>query len=89
MWSLPNLYKMLRLPRCWVRCSIVRRLFLCRKWQLKRCLEKWGKHYLLEGRKVQPTVASNIGFEYRYADLEQALRFELGKFTSMSTVEKA
>jgi uncharacterized protein (TIGR01777 family) len=48
-----------------------------------------GQTLLLEGRKVQPTVASSIGFAYRYADLEQALRFELGKFTSISTEETA
>ena len=43
-----------------------------------------GKTLLLEGRQVKPTVALEKGFAYQHANLEQALRFELGRFTTTS-----
>ena len=43
-----------------------------------------GKTLLLEGRQVKPTVALEKGFSYQHANLEQALRFELGRFTTTS-----
>ena len=58
------------------------------KFAIKTLFGEMGETLLLEGRKVHPSVALNIGFKYQFEDLESALRFELGKFTTLSPSEE-
>ena len=39
-----------------------------------------GQTLLLEGRRVENTVADRLGFQYQFPDLESAFRFELGRY---------
>ena len=47
-----------------------------------------GQTLLLEGRKVKPEVALSIDHPYRFASLEDALRFELGYGLSITGEEQ-
>ena len=58
------------------------------KFAIKTLFGEMGDTLLLEGRKVRPSVALEIGFAYQHADLESALRFELGKFSTVGASEE-
>jgi hypothetical protein len=47
---------------------------------IKTMFGEMGQTLLLEGRHVKPEMAMNSDFEFQHADLEAALRFELGRF---------
>ena len=49
---------------------------------LKALLGEMGKEMLLQGQRVQPTVAETSGFEFMYPGLEESLRHQLGRATS-------
>jgi NAD dependent epimerase/dehydratase family enzyme len=49
---------------------------------LKALLGEMGKEMLLQGQRVQPTVAEKTGFEFMYPGLEESLRHQLGRATS-------
>ena len=38
-----------------------------------------GKEMLLQGQRVEPTVAEATGFEFMYPGLEESLRHQLGR----------
>lgn len=46
---------------------------------VKMLFGEMGEAMLLAGARVRPQVLLDSGFEYRFADLEDALRFELGR----------
>jgi len=52
---------------------------------IKTLFGEMGQTLLLEGRNVKPGVALSINYPYMFADLEDALRFELG--CKISTTE--
>ena len=54
---------------------------------IKTLFGEMGQTLLLEGRKVKPAVVLNTDFEYQFARLEDALRFELGKFKKEANTE--
>ena len=58
------------------------------KFAIKTLFGEMGETLLLEGRRVHPSVALEIGFAYQHADLESALRFELGKFANLDSPEE-
>ena len=49
---------------------------------LKALLGEMGKEMLLQGQRVQPTVAEKTGFEFMYPGLEESLRHQLGRAIS-------
>jgi len=46
---------------------------------LRMALGEMADELLLAGSRVAPGRLTEAGFEFRYADLESALRFELGR----------
>lgn len=54
---------------------------------IKTLFGEMGQTLLLEGRKVKPSIVLNTDFTYQFDSLEDALRFELGKFKTESRVE--
>lgn len=58
------------------------------KFAIKTLFGEMGETLLLEGRRVYPRVALDIGFKFRFTELEKALRFELGKFQTLNTSEE-
>ena len=48
-----------------------------------------GKEMLLNGQRVQPAVAEETGFEFRYPGLEESLRHQLGRETRADAGERS